>query len=522
MVQEDPSRVFEFASRRVGTVLRGKYHLDAVLGVGGMAVVYKATHRNQAEYAIKVLLPEPSRNEHIRRRFLREGYAANSVKHPGAVQVVDDDVSEDGAAFLVLELLDGVACDKLSSPGAGRLPFEAASAVALQVLDVLEAAHDKGIIHRDIKPANLFLLRDGSIKVLDFGIARVRETMATGTHTTGGGMLLGTPAFMAPEQAIGRASDVDARADIWAVGATFFALASGATVHEGDSGQQLLVQLVTQPARSFAVAAPEAPDAIVEVIDRALCFDRNRRWPSARAMRAALEEASRRAFGGLPSRAGLAALVDLASARSSAGVQGPADTSTAAAASREWVADRAAKWSEGPTLREAGAKGAVETSRPVSRDGHSLHRSRRSALAVAFLVLAIGGSASIAGVVLLRRGRTREEPSVSRVATWPARSDAEAGSVVGTAPRSEVASNGGREEAGGDAIPAAPEGSLKARGAYWPRSSPARAIPPVASQEQRPEPPDASERPDAASNCKPPFYYDSAWNRVFKKECLQF
>src|SRR5258708_6978073 len=135
MLPEEPSRVSEFARERLGTVLRGKYHLDAVLGAGGMAVVYKATHRNQAVYAIKMLLPEHSTNEHIRRRFLREGYAANSVKHPGAVQVVDDDVSEDGDAFLVLELLDGIGCDRLSAAAGGRLPFDAASAVVLQVLD---------------------------------------------------------------------------------------------------------------------------------------------------------------------------------------------------------------------------------------------------------------------------------------------------------------------------------------------------------------------------------------------------
>src|SRR5262249_49111838 len=208
------------ARTRLGTVLRGKYRLDTVLGVGGMSIVYRAVHRNQAEFAIKMLLPEHAANEEIRSRFLREGYAANSVKHPGAVRVVDDDVSEDGAAFLVLELLHGIPCDQLCTERGGRLPFDVASAIGVEVLDVLEAAHSKGIIHRDIKPGNLFVLRDGTIKVLDFGIARVRETVATGIHTTGGGMLLGTPAFMAPEQALGKAGEVDLRADIWAMGAT--------------------------------------------------------------------------------------------------------------------------------------------------------------------------------------------------------------------------------------------------------------------------------------------------------------
>src|SRR5580698_4303989 len=100
------------AQGRVGTVLRGKYRIDRVLGVGGMAVVYKATHRNQAEFAVKMLHPELSIRDDIRSRFLREGYAANSVKHPGAVLVVDDDVAEDGSAFLVMELLDGIGCEE--------------------------------------------------------------------------------------------------------------------------------------------------------------------------------------------------------------------------------------------------------------------------------------------------------------------------------------------------------------------------------------------------------------------------
>src|SRR6185369_11864657 len=134
------------------------------------------------------------------------------------------------------ELLHGIACDELCSARGGRLPVDAACAVGLQALDVLRSAHLAGIVHRDIKPANLFLLRTGEIKVLDFGIARVRETLATGPHSTGSGVLLGTPAFMAPEQAMCKASYVYARADIWAIGATLFAMMTGVTVHQGDSG----------------------------------------------------------------------------------------------------------------------------------------------------------------------------------------------------------------------------------------------------------------------------------------------
>src|SRR6185295_929593 len=114
--------------------------------------------------------------------------------------------AEDGTAFLVLELLRGLTCEELCSSCGGKLPMDAVCAIGLQALEVLHAAHVNGIVHRDIKPANLFVLRDGSVKVLDFGIARVRETMSSGSYTTGSGVFLGTPAFMAPEQALGKAS----------------------------------------------------------------------------------------------------------------------------------------------------------------------------------------------------------------------------------------------------------------------------------------------------------------------------
>ncbi len=166
------SEILTRAEARLGTVLLGKYRIERVLGIGGMAVVYKATHRNQAQLAVKMLHPEMSLSADIRSRFLREGYAANSIQHPGAVLVVDDDVAEDGAAFLVMELLDGIGCEQLlERSGTGGFPGRAASAILIQLLDVLAAAHAAGIVHRDIKPANLFLTRNGVVKVLDFGIS---------------------------------------------------------------------------------------------------------------------------------------------------------------------------------------------------------------------------------------------------------------------------------------------------------------------------------------------------------------
>ncbi len=304
-----PDQLEQRAQGRLGTVLRGKYRLDRVLGIGGMAVVYKATHRNQAEFAIKMLHPELSFNEDIRTRFLREGYAANSVKHAGAVRVVDDDLAEDGAAFLVMELLDGIACDSLLTQCGGNLPLDAACSIAIELLDVLAAAHANGIVHRDVKPANLFLCRDGTLKVLDFGIARVRDTLTSGTHATGTGMLLGTPAFMSPEQALGKASEIDARADIWSVGATLFSMTTGEMVHDAETAAQLLVKLATQPARSLATVLAGPPPSMVSIVDRALLLDRTQRWSSAVEMRDALAWARHSAGAEVPPRAVIASLV---------------------------------------------------------------------------------------------------------------------------------------------------------------------------------------------------------------------
>jgi serine/threonine-protein kinase len=293
----------------IGTVLRGKYLLDRVLGVGGMAVVYAATHRNQKRFAVKVLRRELSVQPDIRARFLREGYAANTVDHPGAVAVLDDDTAEDGSAFLVMELLDGSSVEDLWERCSRRVPWMAALGIVDQLLDVLAVAHAKDIVHRDIKPANLFATKDRQVKVLDFGIARVRDAAVNQTRATGTGLVLGTPAFMSPEQALGRSREIDARTDVWASGATLYTLISGQQVHEAESAQEVLIRAATTPARSLAEVAPGMPAPIVALVDRALAFDKHARWPSAQAMRDAVAAAHLAVSGAPVSRDSLTMLV---------------------------------------------------------------------------------------------------------------------------------------------------------------------------------------------------------------------
>jgi serine/threonine protein kinase len=287
--------IVERARAQLGKVLKQKYRLDGLLGVGGMASVFSATHRNGNRVAVKLLHPELMLNKEALVRFLREGYAANKVEHRGTVRVLDDD-NDNGAAFLVMELLEGETVQELSERSGGALDPAKVLALAHQVLDVLAAAHDKGIVHRDIKPENLFLTRDGTLKVLDFGIARVRESTA-GVTVTKTGNPFGSPAYMAPEQALGRSREVDARTDIYAVGATMFTLLSGELVHEAESAHEMVIIAATKPARSLGVVMPGARRELVDLVDRALSFESRARWPDARSMQQAIRETHQSLYG---------------------------------------------------------------------------------------------------------------------------------------------------------------------------------------------------------------------------------
>lgn len=275
------------ATRLVGRVLRGKWRLDSLVGVGGMASVFAATHRNGKRVAVKLLHPEKSLEEDTKNRFLREGYLANKVDHPGVVSVLDDDVTEEGWAFLVMDLLEGETLKERWRSMKKRMPVEETLRIAYALLDVLAAAHDKGIVHRDLKPDNVFLTTDGKVKILDFGIARLREAEAAADATRSSSML-GTPAFMAPEQARSRWDWVDARTDLWAVGATMFTLLSGEFVHEAPTVTEILVAAATQRPRFIRSVVPEVPENVAAVIDRALAFEQAHRWPDARSMQAAI------------------------------------------------------------------------------------------------------------------------------------------------------------------------------------------------------------------------------------------
>jgi serine/threonine protein kinase len=279
----------------IGTVIAGTYRLDGVLGTGAMASVFAATHlRNANRVAIKILHFDLTNNVDVRVRFLREGYAANSVRHAGTVRALDDGTTESGAAFFVMELLEGETLEAFWERRGRQIPPLEVAELMVQLLDILSAAHAKGIVHRDIKPENLFVEHDGTLRVLDFGVARVLEGTLTETRA---GSIIGTLPYMAPEQTLGKCHEVDARSDLWSVGATAFTLVSGRFVHDAETPEEMMVFNGSRQPRSLAEVAPDVASDFVDVVDRALRFDRTERWSSALAMRAAFAEMCRRARG---------------------------------------------------------------------------------------------------------------------------------------------------------------------------------------------------------------------------------
>jgi serine/threonine-protein kinase len=513
MSAPDDDDVISRAQGRIGTVLRGKYHLERVLGIGGMATVYAATHRNGKEFAVKVLHPELALRKDIRSRFVREGYVANAVKHPGSVAVLDDDVGEDGTAFLVMELLHGQTVESLWKRLGERLPLVLVAGIALQLLDVLAAAHARGVVHRDIKPENILLTSDGHVKVLDFGIARLRD-LAAAKRTTQTGFTMGTPAFMAPEHALAKTEEIDAQTDLWAVGASMFALASGRIVHEAANAHQVLVLAATKAAGSLVTVLPSAPEPVCQVVDRALAFEKSKRWASAGDMAEALKGACIASFGGIPSAARVAEIVDELEEGSTV-PRAPAMRADLVSPGTlpEIAPAQVQSPSTGPQTAEP-----VETN-PRIRPQSRVTLSRRSVVAFAVPAVAVAAVALGAGYAVFGRGTPAPQatavaasaPSSAALARVDARAPPSAAPPNATAPASappQVVAPSPREVRLEDLpeIPAVAPSSMRMK----PATPSPSATPPSAP----------SALPAAKLNCNPPYDFDDKGNKRWKRDCL--
>jgi serine/threonine protein kinase len=276
----------EGPAARVGQVIKGKWKVEGLLGVGGMAAVYAASHRNGQRAALKILHNDFAREKTICDRFLREAYVSNKVNHSATVQVLDDDMTEQGEPFLIMELLEGETVRDAWKKSGRTMPVGRVLQICERVLDCLASCHAIKVIHRDLKPANIFIVqKDDEIKVLDFGVAQMREATSERTAT---GTALGTPAYMSPEQAMGLVDQLDGRADLFSVGAMMHALVTGHRINNGRTEQEALVMAATKPVPSVARIASQLPIELIKTIDKALAWDRRNRFQDAREMQKAL------------------------------------------------------------------------------------------------------------------------------------------------------------------------------------------------------------------------------------------
>ena len=279
-------------TERVGTTVGGKYRLDRILGRGGAGTVFAGVHAwTQREVAVKLLHPEHARDRGVVDRFLKEARTAATLRHPNVVDVLDMGSDDDGSVYLVLELLNGESLAH-SLARLGRLNARRTIEVLLPVMDALAEAHEIGIVHRDIKPENIVLSLDAKRqwipKILDFGIAKV---IASGNvQSTATGLVIGTPAYMPPEQVEGTLA-VGPAADIWSMGVMLFECLSGQLPFHAESPTAMLVAVMTRNPPSLRDVAPDVPESIVRVVDRALRRDIAKRWPDMRAFAQALADA---------------------------------------------------------------------------------------------------------------------------------------------------------------------------------------------------------------------------------------
>jgi serine/threonine-protein kinase len=269
----------------IGAVLGGSYEVVRMVGEGGMGRVYEARHQRlpTKRFAVKMLHPDLARQPEVVTRFQREAEASSVVSHPNVVDVYDVSSSADGRPYIVAELLQGEEFGN-HLERVGKMTAHGAAHVVRQVCAALGAAHAAGIVHRDVKPENVFLLGDGAqVKVLDFGISKVGDNKDGLTKT---GTVMGTPDYMAPEQA--RGDKVDARADVYAVGAILFRALTGRKPFEGLDPMATLTAVLTQEPPRPSELNPEVPLALELVIQKAMAKNPAERFQSMAELDAAL------------------------------------------------------------------------------------------------------------------------------------------------------------------------------------------------------------------------------------------
>ena len=287
---------------RIGMVLQDRYKIIRKLGEGGMGAVYEGEHvLIKRRVAIKCLHSQFAQSGDIVARFHREALAATSIGNEHIIEVTDMGRFPDGSVFMVLEYLAGHDLSH-EIENKGPMPIARLVHVCVQVCEALGAAHEKGIVHRDLKPENVFLIARGGdpdfVKVLDFGISKFKDSGEGANHSmTRTGMAMGTPYYMAPEQAHGH-RDLDHRVDLYALGVMMFRALTGTLPFDDESYPMLVVKICTQPPPSVRQFRPDVPPQLEAVVMRLLAKDKNARYPDCASVRAELMQF--RNFNGAP------------------------------------------------------------------------------------------------------------------------------------------------------------------------------------------------------------------------------
>lgn len=268
----------------IGKLLDNRYEILELIGVGGMARVYKARcHRLNRLVAVKILRDDLAQDAELRRRFHDESHAVAMLSHPNIVAVYDVSRSSD-IEYIVMELIDGITLKQYMQKKGNKLNWREALHFITQIVKALGHAHSRGIIHRDIKPHNIMVLRDGSVKVADFGIARV----TSGGHSTLTQEALGSVHYISPEQA--RGSHIDERSDLYSAGVVLYEMITGRLPFEGDTPVSVAIQHINSIPLSPREIDPTIPEALEAITMKAMAPDPDNRYPSADAMLADLEE----------------------------------------------------------------------------------------------------------------------------------------------------------------------------------------------------------------------------------------
>jgi serine/threonine-protein kinase len=275
-----------------GQVIDSRFRLIHKIADGGMGSVWLAVHESlEREVAIKFMRRDDETTPAIRQRFIAEARVVGRLRHPNIVDVVDSGELEDGTLFIVFEKLDGESLDTLLDRK-GWLSIHSSVRIAAEICRALEPAHAAGVVHRDLKPGNVFLHRRGDgntiIKILDFGVSKIRESAASGVRLTQAGTVIGTPSYMSFEQARGE-SDVDHRTDIWAVGVLVYEMLTGRPPFEGEAYGDILDKIIFGEPIPIGQAGREVPEDLVVVVERCMAKDRTQRYGTAKELRVELE-----------------------------------------------------------------------------------------------------------------------------------------------------------------------------------------------------------------------------------------